>query len=746
MENTPPADHTADNSTQPPARGWTWLSHIAVALLALGIFHLKLGIATLDVTNTGWLLQHSGDAAADFLAWEYYLATPWQFPLGMIEGYCYPAISSIGNTGAIPLVAIPVKLLAPWLPAEFQFFGWWILSCYVLQGYFAVRLFRGIGVTHPVQRILAATLLVMAPALLFRLGHLNLCCHWFIIGGFWLYFSREPALTPGRKTAWQTFFTFVSATVHPYLIVFSFAQGFALYFSLWRFRRDTSFLYFLLGNILNICTIAFAWSIVGNFMLPMGNAADAMFGYYSANLNALFNSLGYSTLVPAMRNAFEGQFEGYAYLGAGVFLLLLPALLGWIRSVRSAPSGERKVHLFQWAICLGLAVFAFSDVVAWNQTVLLEYPVPGILRFVADTFRSSGRYIWALHYLVIIWAVRSALLLPLPRLLKEAVLLLAIVVQFYDLYPLLTRTYYQLESYQPGMNKTLWNAIAVSADKLITWPLHVRRHVIEDDYVFFNQLGYERGKPVTCGHLARRPEALLAEYAGAMQERLDYGLPGEDSLSVFITDPHYGYQFEELMRADSARAFLVDGYLVVLPGAYQRRNPGVALLLSESEVAVARETLLEFLLRHEEHTLLVSVKDEATTGLCAVVRDYMRSRGSLIDSLPYRGSYCAIWWHGNLLAERLSGSEAVNLSVDAGESLQNLIFSKKVSLSSGGAEAGNFSLIRVDDREYSPHARGLNIAVLDDDFNVIETVYFDTYKECFHTRITAKTALETQDE
>lgn len=750
MENQPP-EKTGSTSTLPndpmvSSHAWVWLAQFVVALLALGIFHIKLGIGTLDVTNIGWLLMKSGDAAADFLAWEYYLATPWTFPLGMIEGYCYPAVVSIGNTGAIPLVAIPVKLLAPYLPDNFQYFGWWILSCFLLQGFFSVRLFHGMGIKHPVQLILAATMMVMAPALLFRLGHLNLCCHWFIIGSFWLYFSKSPRLTPGKKTAWQCFFTFVSAATHPYLLVFSVVQGFALFFKLWVFEKKVNWLFFILGNVLNICVITFTWSIVGNFTLPMGNAADSMFGYYSANVNALFNSLGYATVIPAMRNAFEGQFEGYAYLGTGVFLLLIPGIIGGLLAWKKTAGEDKKGVLFLFLISLGLAFFAFSNVVTWNHTTLFKYPLPGFLDFIAGTFRSSGRYIWALHYLVIILAIKGALSLRLNKLLLESILLLALVVQFYDLYPLLSREYYHQVPYETNKDMPVWNALAQASDKIITYPLFVRRHIAEDDYVFFNQLGYRHRKPVTCGHLARRPEDQLAAYGAALQERLDYGLPGEDSLSVFVMDPHYGYNFETLTKSDSARAYLLDGYLVALPGAFQRKNPGLVGQLAALEVGIAKETLFEFLQRHYQHTLLIAVKDEATAQLCDVVRVYMSDRGSVINNLAFRGSYCGIWWHDMLLAERLSPDEAVNLSVNEGESLQSVIFTKKVSISSGGAEAGNFSQIRVNDREYSPNFRGMNIAVLDDDFNVLETVYFDTYQECFHTWVFQKAEVEEEVE
>ncbi|MEI6413062.1 MAG: DUF6311 domain-containing protein, partial [Pseudomonadota bacterium] len=148
-------------------------------LLGLGFFLWLYGTDILDPATTGWLLH--GDPAQHYLGWEFFRRESWSFPLGLIHGFGEPALTSVVFTDSIPLVAIPLKLLSPWLPREFQYLGPWMLVCHVLMGGFAWQLLRRLGL-EPAAAGLGTLFFLMSPALLFRAyGHESLMAHWLIL-------------------------------------------------------------------------------------------------------------------------------------------------------------------------------------------------------------------------------------------------------------------------------------------------------------------------------------------------------------------------------------------------------------------------------------------------------------------------------------------------------------------------------------------------------------------------------------
>ena len=68
-----------------------------------------------------------GDYGLHFLGWHLYRHGPWTLPVGATPLLIAPIGSSIGLTDSIPIVGIPLKVLAPLLPPVFQFIGLWLV-------------------------------------------------------------------------------------------------------------------------------------------------------------------------------------------------------------------------------------------------------------------------------------------------------------------------------------------------------------------------------------------------------------------------------------------------------------------------------------------------------------------------------------------------------------------------------------------------------------------------------------------
>lgn len=116
---------------------------VLIGTLAFGLLY---GYSTLDVTYDGWI-YHSyadeSDVIQHYAGWVNYRNSPWQFPLGkagILGNYSEQAGTTISFTDSIPLVAIICKLFAPLLPNIFQYFGWYVYICFILQATSALML------------------------------------------------------------------------------------------------------------------------------------------------------------------------------------------------------------------------------------------------------------------------------------------------------------------------------------------------------------------------------------------------------------------------------------------------------------------------------------------------------------------------------------------------------------------------------------------------------------------------------
>lgn len=115
--------------------GLSIIAAVLGALCFIGIY----GVDILNPTYDAWLLQ-GGDLTIHYIGWEFFRVSDWQFPIGLMDRICYPNSVSIIFTDSIPVLAVLFKLFSSFLPETFQYFGWWALLCFILQGVFSTNL------------------------------------------------------------------------------------------------------------------------------------------------------------------------------------------------------------------------------------------------------------------------------------------------------------------------------------------------------------------------------------------------------------------------------------------------------------------------------------------------------------------------------------------------------------------------------------------------------------------------------
>jgi Family of unknown function (DUF6311) len=366
----------------------------ALAALALGAvaFFLLFGWPPLIPTNIAFL-DHA-DRAMHTLGWEFFRDTPWGVPPGASPRLGIELGSSIALVDGLPLFAIPLKLVGQWLPHPFQYWGYWWLLCLLLQSLFAYLFARSLGAGRLVA-LLAAGFAVITPAFVFRLTlHMALAGHWVILAALWLYAKR----TPPRLFAWPLLLA-VTAAIHAYLLAMVMALWVAAYLQrLWLRRFTWASASELLVAPLAVTIVL--WT-VGFFYT--GSVDSYGFGFY--RLNVLWPIISYgnwSHIFPDLPHG-EYDYEGLSFLGIGIFAILALAI------VTGAVFRLRRMFSPRWvpliATAIFLAVCALSNRVGVLDHQVLDIPIDGIAKFLGETFRSSGRFVWPLLYILTIGAV-----------------------------------------------------------------------------------------------------------------------------------------------------------------------------------------------------------------------------------------------------------------------------------------------------------------------------------------------------
>lgn len=562
-------DRTAASRSPRPA-GWAELA--AISLFATALYVHLFGAATLDVRNVAWLLH--GDPAQHYLGWAFFRNEPWQWPPGRIERFGLPGGASIAFTDAIPLLAFAFKPFSALLPADFQYFGPWILACYVLNGVFGLRLMARLT-ERRVLRVAGAAFFVLSPPLLLRgYGHESLMAHWLLLAAIETGLDRWS----GRK--WLAL-SVLAALCHPYLLLMVLALSAAAAFVALRIDRSHGLTALLGHAALVAAAVAAPMALAGYFGSTGGLSAEG-YGFYSMNVLSLFDPLlGWSRFIQQRPIHPDyagfgnfGQYEGFLYLGAGMIALGCVAL----GATLAAPDGgagagvgvrgnddRRAARRRVWPMIAVAAAFwllALSNRVLFSNVHLFTVPLPDALLRALSVFRSSGRFGWIAFYLINL-AVLGAVVRRLPARAATAVLLAALALQIGDQsakYREFRAFIGKRAAWHTPLQSPEWASFAAGAKRLIIVPPHP---AMVDIYLPFADLAARHRLATNAAYIARDGEQGAA-FAQDISGQLARGEPEADTLHVFAgrealapLPPQLAAQVREL-----------DGYFVLPPGRH----------------------------------------------------------------------------------------------------------------------------------------------------------------------------------
>lgn len=476
---------------------------VAYAILCLGIgavFAFSLFDTDMLLDRWSWWASASGDNANSAVGYLFFAQDEWRWPLLHTVKLEPPDGVNIIFTDPIPIAAIIGKVLYQ-LTGDLQtYVGRWTLLCFSLQPLLGWLIFRQIGLSR-VNSVLAASLLLLLPALTFRYHHVGLMAHFVILMAI-LFYIRNITVATNAEIATSSVLIGAVALFNPYLLAMSSAVYFGgLADAAWRGRLR----WWQAGANMVLCLtvaagLAYALGIIGHSPVPPTGG----FGFFSMNI--LSPVTPQFSVIPGfsdyLLNPNGGQYEGFNYLGAGILLLVASAAIALMRSER----GQSLQFPFLGVALLGLTLFAISDNVYFGpfHVVDLRYQHLPVIELATSAFRSSGRFFWPVSYVLVIaavciWAAR------LSGRHLAALLAVAVLIQLADISPLIGRTRAENGPPKDHIDRPVWSAAIDAHSEVTIYPDYYcaeRKHL--DVYTQLHFLAARRNKPINAAYVNRK--------------------------------------------------------------------------------------------------------------------------------------------------------------------------------------------------------------------------------------------------
>ncbi len=418
---------------------------VLAPLIAAFCFIFIYGIQILNPRYDDWLLV-GGDLSQHYIGWEGFRNARWTFPLGLSDSLTYPTSISVIFTDSIPLLSVFFKLLSPILPDTFQYWGIWGLMAFILTALFSSLLIKKYS-PHPAYTLLASLFFTLSPTIFQRLyGHESLGGgQWLILASLLpLVYYKEHYHKIGKAALFWALLAFPCVSIHIYFAVTCFFAllAFCLYDLLETKKLQTSIL-----SGASYCMAALITTFVlGGLKGGIKGKGAGEVGEFSANLNCLFNPLEYSRFFPGLPIHGNGQYEGFAYLGLGIFVLLFLSLIFLPLSIQKGRLSFTNKSIALLVAAIMSFLFALSPLVSCFDRLLFSIPLPKIVNKLLVTFRSTGRMVWLCYYILYLAAISLFARIQLGTrenetkgklTIKLGILAACLILQIIDISPLI---------------------------------------------------------------------------------------------------------------------------------------------------------------------------------------------------------------------------------------------------------------------------------------------------------------------
>lgn len=589
-------------------------------IIGIVIFIAIYGFGVINPTNTEWLLhsndlEGSIDLTQHYMGWVFYRDTPWTFPLGLTEGI-YSEPVSVVYTDSIPLFALFFKIFSGILPYSFQYMGLFGLMCYGLMGGFGALVTRRYTSNVLVNGI-SATLFVLSPILLNRMYlHTALSAHFLIVAGIVLWLYRDKMRWNRYLISWIVLIaggTLINAYFTPILL------GILLCSILQDIIIGAKIGKNIVLLALPILVSLFGAWIMGMFYGETNASGSGGLDMLSFNLDGFFNPMTYATSFGHFTHDFREvtysgivrgfpllspyQNEGFAYLGLGMIILVIIAfvlliayiirrLVGRNRSNDSSPKRgktytRRQVISVIVSLLVYLVVFtllAMSPKWTIGEVEILNIPWPKMIWDLLSTFRSTGRFIWPVYYMI----MSLALLIPtyifvrndkdtyatnifprrnvfvIEKAIIIAILVLVVIVQIIDLWPAMKQKhndFHKEVEYVSDLTSPSWEEIAAKCDTIVVYPPSSDLYWDGISALTFEIFAHEHNMSMNMTYMSRDLTEFADEKTNAEFEERAKGKTYPNHMYLFLSAKESELPDSNIYNLNYYR---IDGYIVGL--------------------------------------------------------------------------------------------------------------------------------------------------------------------------------------
>jgi hypothetical protein len=466
-----------------------WLSLIPISM-GVSAFIAVVGFAILNPRNVSWLLADF-DMTLEYLGWAFYRYGPWTFPIGLNPNFGLDISSSIIYSNSLPLFAMVFKPISGLLGEPFQFWGMWILVCFVLQAWMAWKLL-GLITKDVWIKSFATGLLLFSPPMFSQIGfHNSTVGHFLILAA--LYLILRP--NQDKRVLWWSILLPCTLMIHPYTFAMLVAMWLADLLDKLVIQKKLSALQVIFEVFCVItATVLLAWQ-AGYFMNV--SPGETGFGMYRMNLLALFDSSGFDARnwsflfsLPWVR--VNNNYEGFVYLGLGL-ILVLTLSLPMMAKQREKLVKLLRGHVFIFLCLICLTLFALSNNISIGSWTL-NIPLTPKLLSIASILRASARMFWPVFYVISFTAIYF-LIHGYSKKIATTVLGIALAIQIIDTSGAWLEIKHKIN--HPGaqpvssLSDPFWDDAAKHYKKVVRVPVWNEQAIWEKfaNYAAQNQLG-----------------------------------------------------------------------------------------------------------------------------------------------------------------------------------------------------------------------------------------------------------------
>ena len=527
-------------------------------IFSLSLINFTANLKIINPNYTGWL--QVGDGISE-LSWEFFRRQPiLQFPLGLNPEYGLEISSTMVFDGQIPILSLFFHPFSEILPIRFQYFGLFLFFTFLLNFFFATKIFSLFKFTT-LQVVLNSIILSISPVILNRYienTHYALTSAWLIFWAIYLSLQKKE-----KFFSWLILFNLI-VLIHFYYILFALV----IYVLNSIIKNGLNFKYQIKSLIkfsLIVISTLLTMYISGYFYGGV-ESQDVGYGFFRSTLTSLIDPNTWSLTIVDISET-EGSYEGFSYVGLSTLVLSILWIFLIFRK-RNYYNADIK-FLAVGLSSLLLFIFSLSNKIAFATTEIFEYTVPYFFERFTNTFRSTGRYSWLLVFVIFIW-ISIQLRKKLNSILYSFVLFSALIIQIIDSgnHMLSQKNNKFTSEYRTNLKSKAWFELNECYKNLRIYPPSP-----EGDNLFnFMKIAYNQDLGINIARLGRINQNTLKKSFADIHDQFKFGNYNKDdfyifSSSKFVPKEVIEYQTNLALKTiDSNSGWgILDGFVFIAP-------------------------------------------------------------------------------------------------------------------------------------------------------------------------------------